>query len=366
MHIEFLHCNSCFAYSSFATREEQIRFWLTECGHVVCQSCLYKSEPNKVNSSTPSEPTCSVCNTKCATVELTEKLPPNLNMFFRPAHEILDEASDFQQKNTFSLLGFLKDKVVKQEQMLHKMKTELLQNRDMKNQLQVLEEENQWLKTQLQEARLQTPELPMRLNISPRVHPESPSKNHTQYHVSSKKLRTPNPPSRLSLSTTNSPTRATYNQEKCYIRSDTQFKNQSSWNDSVENYEGFDGGGMANPIVVRCERRIMPPFVESKFKQYSQQQSVQLFFRSSTASSTRMTWNEGKLTIHILGSREHSKFPLTRELPPTVTNFQEPSRSRSLKRPYSSASRYDVAPFLVSHQPRTPISRNRGALPRCK
>ena len=41
MHVEFLHCNACFTYPSFS-QDDQIRFWLTECGHVVCHSCLNK------------------------------------------------------------------------------------------------------------------------------------------------------------------------------------------------------------------------------------------------------------------------------------------------------------------------------------
>ncbi|CAG8688295.1 15376_t:CDS:2, partial [Dentiscutata heterogama] len=134
---EFLHCNACFAYLTSSTAQEtQIRFWLTECGHVICLPCLNKhGETSQENSSTTTEHICPVCNAKCAAVELTDQLPPNLNMFFRPAYEIMDETADvlrFQQTNTFSLLRFLKDKVAKQKQLLDKAKDELLQYKDTK------------------------------------------------------------------------------------------------------------------------------------------------------------------------------------------------------------------------------------------
>ncbi|CAG8595189.1 10727_t:CDS:2, partial [Scutellospora calospora] len=223
---EFLHCNACFAYltssTSSTTRETQIRFWLTECGHVICQSCLNKhGDTTQDNSSTATEPICPVCNTKCAAVELTDQLPPNLSMFFRPAHEIIEETADilrFQQTNTFSLLKFLKDKVAKQKQMLDKAKNELLQYKDTKNQLQAIKKENQRLKAQIQD---------VRSSIAANETTESPSKLSTR-HVSQ------GPDS-------NSPVQhGYYNYNTDGFISD----NQSLWNRGDGNYEVLNGEGV--------------------------------------------------------------------------------------------------------------------------
>ncbi|CAG8635269.1 4146_t:CDS:2 [Acaulospora colombiana] len=253
------------------------------------------------------------------------------------------------------------------------------------SQLQALKNENQRLKDQLLEARRErTSGSPLRLDVrlvdidcfvrlllmlidplfSPQAHSKSPNHDHT-YRTPSKKPRTPNPPSRLSLSATNSPARAAYGQEPCYNRSDTTFENRPSWDDGDGNHKGFDGGGISNRS--RYEQRIVPlplnnspaRFAENKFEQYPQHQSVQSFSRSCTASSTRMTWSELHNTGNVLrpatprmvnsGARTIASFPLART-------------SRPYKRPHPS-SHNDFAPFSMSHPPRTPISRNRGALP---
>ncbi|GBB96261.1 hypothetical protein RclHR1_08720001 [Rhizophagus clarus] len=74
MYIEFLHCNACFTYSS-SSKESQIQFWLTECGHVACKACLNKNgEARQEGSSNVAEHTCPVCNTRCAAVELTDNV----------------------------------------------------------------------------------------------------------------------------------------------------------------------------------------------------------------------------------------------------------------------------------------------------
>ncbi|RIB06539.1 hypothetical protein C2G38_2046707 [Gigaspora rosea] len=284
---EFLHCNACFTYLTSSTAQEtQIRFWLTECGHVICLSCLKKhSDTSQIdipfhkhntfineyseNSSTTTEHVCPMCNAKCAAVELTDQLPPNLNMFFRPAYEIMDETADvlrFQQTNTFALLRFLKDKVAKQKHLLDKAKDELLQFKDTKNQLQAIKKENQRLKAQIQDIRTslaanETTESPSKLNsrnnlgrmYSPSI--RTPRKvsgdRHSNYASPNQacKPRTPNPPSRLSLPDSSSPVQhGYYNNNGSGFISD----NQSLWNRGDRNYRFDDGPNHISYTITIC------------------------------------------------------------------------------------------------------------------
>ncbi|CAJ0902930.1 22631_t:CDS:2 [Entrophospora sp. SA101] len=149
--------------------KEEIRFWLTECGHVICHKCIKTNKINvdsnkgvdaekfkgegskskKVNDgddynnkecnneaifsnnnagkdgnstnakvkdksfsiATTAETICLVCNAKCVVVECND---------------------NFQQTNTASLINFLKDKLVKQNKMLDKAKNELLNCKNLK------------------------------------------------------------------------------------------------------------------------------------------------------------------------------------------------------------------------------------------
>ncbi|RIA86119.1 hypothetical protein C1645_780361 [Glomus cerebriforme] len=394
MYTEFLHCNACFTYSS-SPKEDQIRFWLTECGHVVCESCLSKhGEASRDISSNAMEHTCSVCNTKCATIELTDKLSPNLGAFFRSAHEMLDEVADvmrFQKTNTTSLIEFLKDKLGKQRQMLDKAKNELLQYKDMKNELQNLKEENRRLKSQLQEARPSTPvkrpiESPIKPNTSPRKLHKSPAQNHNlDISPSQRQPRTPNPPKRLSLPTSPMFFKQQSQQDYYNYSSQYEYQNnnqlpyncQTSWNDSVGNYDGYDGGSGAS----RYDTRAMPPpsnecysvpLSESIYNKYPQKISNATFSRPGTAPSTRMTWNELrntarndvlKMKVKDPGSRVLVAAPASKyQLQPhsTSSNYTAPTSFRSVPRNFQSSSNSLIAPQPL---PRTPIMRNREALP---
>ncbi|CAG8737489.1 21540_t:CDS:10, partial [Racocetra persica] len=248
--------------------------------------------------STATEHTCPVCNIKCAAVELSDQLPPNLNMFFRPAHEIMDEAADvMRQTNTFSLLRFLKDKVTKQKQMLDKAKDELLQYKDIKNQLQAIKKENQRLKAQIQDVRSsiavnETTESPSKLNSSLRTRKLSGDRhsNHSN-HIC--KPRTPNPPTRLSLPDSSSPVQHGY----YYNNNGNGFtpENQSLWNKGEE----FDGGVTPNQInhdkgfIGQSSNKTYSTFIGDGYEKYSHQSTrLQSFPRPGTASGTRMTWNQ--------------------------------------------------------------------------
>ncbi|GES82530.1 RING finger protein 212B-like isoform X1 [Rhizophagus clarus] len=393
MYIEFLHCNACFTYSS-SSKESQIQFWLTECGHVACKACLNKNgEARQEGSSNVAEHTCPVCNTRCAAVELTDNLPPNLGAFFRSTHDMLDEAADvmrFQKTNTISLIEFLKDKLHKQKQMLDKAKNEILQYKDMKSELQNLKEENRRLKSQLQEARPSTQSTSVKrpiespkLNDSPRKLHKSPTQNR-DLDISPSQMhqpKTPNPPKRLTLPTSiNSPmcplifkqqSQQKYDnyssQHEYQNNNGLPYNNQLPWNYGVGHYDGYGG------ISDRYDARDMPSpsdkcyslsFSESNFNQCPQKIFSTKFSRPATASSTRMTWNELR-NSNCTSKRDVLKIdPGSRPLSASsASKYQKQSSSsytiQTNFRPPLSMSRN----FMVPQPPRTPITRNRDALP---
>ncbi|CAG8565729.1 12532_t:CDS:10 [Cetraspora pellucida] len=351
------------------TRDDKTGELLEKWGNIQASSerCQRKMSPEE-SSSTATEHTCPVCNIKCAAVELSDQLPPNLNMFFRPAHEIMDEAADvLRQTNTFSLLRFLKDEVTKQKQMLDKAKDELLQYKDIKNQLQAIKKENQRLKAQIQDVRSsiainETTESPSKLNSSLRTRKLSGDRhsNHSN-HVSPNQPRTPNPPTRLSLPDSSSPVHSYYNHNGNGFTPD----NQPLWNKS----EGFDDGVMSNKInhdkgfIGQSSNKTYSAFINDGYEKYSQQSRLQSFPRPGTASGTRMTWNQlhndaGYLTrpstpiMNGYGTHTRSMTP---------TNFQA---SRISARPFLLPSHSDGSSFMAPQTlPRTPVMRNRSALP---
>nr|CAG8501592.1 9710_t:CDS:2 [Entrophospora candida] len=136
----FLHCNACFAYSTSFSKNKEIRFSLTQCGRVICNSCVNRhgNDGNKQNgvgkgikveegksSSRLNANICLFCNENCAIVECNK---------------------DFQQSNTKSIINHLKYKVAQQETMLDKANNE---KRELESQLINLANENVQLKNLL-------------------------------------------------------------------------------------------------------------------------------------------------------------------------------------------------------------------------
>ncbi|CAJ0638715.1 12761_t:CDS:2, partial [Entrophospora sp. SA101] len=146
----FLHCNACFAYSTSFSKNKEIRFSLTQCGRVICNSCVNKhgNDGNKQSgvgkgikveedksSSRRNANICLFCNEKCAIVECNKDTLDGISDVFK-----------FQQSNTKSIINHLKNKVAQQETMLDKANNE---NRELESQLINLANENVQLKNLL-------------------------------------------------------------------------------------------------------------------------------------------------------------------------------------------------------------------------
>ncbi|CAI2174383.1 13772_t:CDS:2 [Funneliformis geosporum] len=199
-------------------------------------------------------------------------------MFFRPAHEILDEASDiikFQQNNTISLIEFLKDKVIQQSQMLDITQKELQQYKEIKK-------------------------LPKSST------PKSQSCNVTPTRT--RQPITPIPPRRLSLPiSTASPTI----QLKQHEPHDCYSQQGYSSNHNISRNQAFSQS-----------RTMMPPPIES----YSASFSESNYPRASTP---RVTWKQLHNTQSM--SNDHppqtpSNYPIPRQFQNTSDNFITPQR----------------------------------------
>ncbi|CAB4440201.1 unnamed protein product [Rhizophagus irregularis] len=276
--------------------------------------------------------------------------------------------------------------------MLDKAKNEILQYKDMKNELQNLKEENRHLKSQLQEVRPNTSSTSVKRPIESPIKLNNSSINHQLkiviLNISPSQTcqpKTPNPPKRLTLSTSiNSPMRPLIFKQQSQQKYDNYssqlehqnnnglpYSNQISWNYGVGNYDGYDG------ISDRRDARAMPSpsnkcysvsFSESNCDQYPRKISN----RPGTASSTRMTWSElrnsNRIARHDVlridsGSRALSAASASKYQNPSPSNYTISTNFR----PSLPMSRNFIVPQpqppQPSQPPRTPIIRNRDALP---
>ncbi|KAF9305401.1 hypothetical protein BGZ74_010360 [Mortierella antarctica] len=137
---KYLHCNKCFRTSS----TEPIEFLMTECGHVLCKPCLdlASSSSRQHHSTQPgiqSQPGDSQRGQECFCVtdfiiiksgsSAITSLHPEAQRYFRDPQEILGEAIDamkFQESNKEQLLDHLMDKVLRQRQVLIKVRDEMV------------------------------------------------------------------------------------------------------------------------------------------------------------------------------------------------------------------------------------------------
>ncbi|XP_064420484.1 probable E3 SUMO-protein ligase RNF212 isoform X2 [Latimeria chalumnae] len=116
----WVYCNTCFQQP----RTDNNSLYLTNCGHVFCQSCLQKGRKNE----------CLVCGVHCRTVLLSNQVSPDIQVLFtdldvmckRYSKEI-KQISEFQEKHRKQSLKFYKEKSAKVEEILQKM-THKMQN----------------------------------------------------------------------------------------------------------------------------------------------------------------------------------------------------------------------------------------------
>lgn len=121
----WIHCNKCF------TRfQPNIKFFLTECGHLNCQMCAKKMEEN--------EKKCLICGYTCVSILLSNDLKPDVQTFFSNPLEAIDKIKNvvrFQQTNYTNLLKNILGKYVYAKNELAKF---YKQNKELKKENMML------------------------------------------------------------------------------------------------------------------------------------------------------------------------------------------------------------------------------------
>ncbi|KAF8939532.1 hypothetical protein BGZ47_008137 [Haplosporangium gracile] len=131
--LEHIHCNKCFRIDTV----KDVAYGLTNCDG--------------------SESICAICKKPCECISIpknVDDLPVDIQPFFRPLANLCNMTLDawkFQEQNLTKLIDHLHAKTKRQNEVLAKARTELLNLKAMKSENQTLKEENEKLKQQIQE-----------------------------------------------------------------------------------------------------------------------------------------------------------------------------------------------------------------------
>ncbi|KZV82684.1 hypothetical protein EXIGLDRAFT_335988 [Exidia glandulosa HHB12029] len=116
----YIHCGVChylFQRQRDTSAPPSVPFWLTECGHVVCNTHLH---PEKL---------CAQCGAQnIEVVSLQQQLDPPMADWFRPLPYALDaiaQAAKFQLQMISTLLQAYKSKCLKQRQTIESLRSEI-------------------------------------------------------------------------------------------------------------------------------------------------------------------------------------------------------------------------------------------------
>ncbi|KAF9152402.1 hypothetical protein BG015_005301 [Linnemannia schmuckeri] len=166
--LEHIHCNKCFRIDPV----KDVSYWLTNCGHILCQQCLDRAQTREEKkrkaeldddgvhtqeNNNGSESICAICKKPCECISIPENvgdLPVDIQPFFRPLANLCNTALDawkFQEQNLTKLIDHLHARTKRQNEVLTKARTELLNLKAMKSENQTLKKENEKLKQQIQE-----------------------------------------------------------------------------------------------------------------------------------------------------------------------------------------------------------------------
>nr|CAI5866902.1 unnamed protein product [Callosobruchus analis] len=94
---DWVHCNKCSIIF-----KPNVKFFLTECSHIFCQSCIASINETK----------CVVCQKSNCYIEICKSMDPNIQLFFNPA--------EYQIKKTMEILQFQTQQRIRQYQTVAK------------------------------------------------------------------------------------------------------------------------------------------------------------------------------------------------------------------------------------------------------
>ncbi|KDQ06752.1 hypothetical protein BOTBODRAFT_192853 [Botryobasidium botryosum FD-172 SS1] len=136
---EFVHCSTCLLPF---TDPPSCPFWLTECGHVLCNNHLNPDQ------------SCPQCRTPSVQIiALQRELPHPMQSWFNPISQTIESvmiAARFQQQSMASLVDFYRKKSMRQKALIDQVKQELEAAQSVHDENSRLRQENAQLRQKLQ------------------------------------------------------------------------------------------------------------------------------------------------------------------------------------------------------------------------
>ncbi|GBE82250.1 hypothetical protein SCP_0406340 [Sparassis crispa] len=187
---EFVHCCKCHqSFISNSGGSPSVPFWLTECGHVICNIHLNADQ------------SCAQCGEQgIQLIPLQREMDAPMSDWFRSVPQAFDTVAygaKFQMETMASLVRYYRDKYTAQRALIDRLKGEHLENKVFKKTVQDLHAEIAQLRQYLGYAQ----EAPHEINMNgkrPRVENHRvPSGSRT--NSSPRSIITPVGPNRLTL-----------------------------------------------------------------------------------------------------------------------------------------------------------------------
>ncbi|KAI0082654.1 hypothetical protein K474DRAFT_1585303 [Panus rudis PR-1116 ss-1] len=148
---EFVACARChLPFLSESNHQPQVPFWITECGHVICNNHLNADQ------------SCAECGSQTVQVApLQREMEAPMSDWFRPATEAIDSVAysiRFQLETLASLVRYYKRKCSQQRGLLERAKNDALEKRALQKRVGELQAEVDYMRGQTQYEPSQIPD----------------------------------------------------------------------------------------------------------------------------------------------------------------------------------------------------------------
>ncbi|KAH8116846.1 hypothetical protein DFH11DRAFT_1687692 [Phellopilus nigrolimitatus] len=135
---EFVNCAKChLAFSRDGVAAPSVPFWITECGHILCNAHLNADQ---------SCPVCSALGIEL--MPLQKEMPPPMSDWFRSVPygmDALAQAAKFQHESMAAEIRYYKSRSVRFESLIQRLKGEVAAVRAFKQDYEALKRENEQL-----------------------------------------------------------------------------------------------------------------------------------------------------------------------------------------------------------------------------
>lgn len=141
---EFTHCDHCMLpFEQSSSEQSRVPFWLTECGHVLCNSHISTSR------------TCMKCgSTNVSVFPLQKDLPEPMASWFKPVVSTLDSLTNtirFQQAAMAAEVRYYKSRCAQFHRMLQQFQERNREYKELQHAHECLRREVVQLRAQLRQ-----------------------------------------------------------------------------------------------------------------------------------------------------------------------------------------------------------------------